>query len=72
MSSKNDFFSNYVSLKQLNDCENDKILVKVHEKTKLKQKRISNEVRKADRKSRMSNKPTNDLLSRFKVLIKPS
>jgi hypothetical protein len=66
MSSDSDLITKYVSLKQLNGCESNKVKIKINEKTKLKQKRISNELKKANKKSRI-NKTTHDLLSKFKV-----
>ena len=66
----NDSLSKFVSLKRIKglNCI-DKLKVKIPEKSKFKQKRISNEIRKVNKKCRMNDKPVKDLFTRFKVFL---
>ncbi len=67
----NDSLAKFVSLKKIKGFNSslDKLKVKMVEKSKFKQKRISNEIRKFNKKCRMNEKPVNDLFTKFKVVF---
>ena len=67
-----DSISKYVSLKQIRECGGtDKLKAReTRGRTKLKEKCISNEIKKVNKKCRMNdNKPYCDLFSKFKVFF---